>query len=293
MRACEPDVVGTVDRDGVSIGYEVHGAVHASDERPSILLMPTWTIIHARFWKLQIPYLARHHHVVSFDGPGNGASDRVTDSARYAATEIAHDAAAVLDECGVERAVAVGLSRGAGYALALAELRPNAIAGLVLIGPALPLAPPPSERADIPAHFLDPAPTDPEGWDRYNLAYWHENYDDFVEWFFEKALSEPHSTKGREDALAWALETGPDVLQAEAFQRDPDHSVQQVLAQLSCPVLAVHGTDDKIVSHEVGVEAARLTGGTLVSFEGSGHLPNLRDPVRFNLLLHEFVEGIH
>ena len=44
--------------------------------------------------------------------------------------------------------------------------------------------------------------------------------------------------------------------------------------------------------HDVGVEAARLTGGTLVSFDGSGHIPNLRDPVRFNLLLREFVERV-
>ena len=46
------------------------------------------------------------------------------------------------------------------------------------------------------------------------------------------------------------------------------------------------------MSHQVGVEAARLTDGRLVTFAGSGHIPNLRDPVRFNLLLRDFAERV-
>ena len=41
-----------------------------------MLLLPTWSIVHSRFWKAQIPYLARHCRVVTFDGRGNGRSDR-------------------------------------------------------------------------------------------------------------------------------------------------------------------------------------------------------------------------
>ena len=113
MRAREPDVAGTVVRDGVTLGYEVYGDEHAAST-PTILLLPTWTIIHARFWKLQVPYLARHFPVVVYDGPGNGASDRMTDPARYTPAAYADDAAAVIDACGIRRAVAVGLSLGAG-----------------------------------------------------------------------------------------------------------------------------------------------------------------------------------
>ena len=43
---------------------------------PTIVLLPTWSIIHSRFWKLQIPYLARRHRVVTFDGRGRGRSGR-------------------------------------------------------------------------------------------------------------------------------------------------------------------------------------------------------------------------
>jgi pimeloyl-ACP methyl ester carboxylesterase len=149
-------------RDGVALGYDVYGNPAATD-RPTILLLPTWTIIHSRFWKMQVPYLARHFHVVVYDGPGNGNSDRVTDPARYSPQSYAADAAAVLDACDVERAVAVGLSRGAWYALELAALRPETLAGLVLIGSALPLAPALSQREEIIDHFVDPAPQNPQG----------------------------------------------------------------------------------------------------------------------------------
>ena len=198
----------------------------------------------------------------------------------------------MLDACGVERAVAVGLSRGASYALELAALRPEAIAGLVLVGASLPLAPALPQRAQIVERFLDPAPEDPQGWERYNLAYWHAHYPEFARWFFAQALSEPHSTKGLDDAVAWAMDTGPSVLEAEAMQPPSSRLVTDLLAEIRCPTLVVHGSDDRIQSHEVGVEAARRSNGQLVTFEGSGHMPNLRDPVRFNLLLREFVERV-
>jgi pimeloyl-ACP methyl ester carboxylesterase len=35
--------------------------------------MPTWEIVHSRSWKFQIPYLARHCRVVTFDPRGNAA----------------------------------------------------------------------------------------------------------------------------------------------------------------------------------------------------------------------------
>lgn len=288
MRAREPDLAGSVDRDGVTLGYEVHGQEHVG-AAPAILLLPTWTIIHSRFWKFQVPYLARHHRVIVYDGPGNGSSDRVTDPARYTAAAYAADAAAVIDACGAERVVAVGLSLGAAYALELADARPETIAGLVLVGASLAVGPALPAREGIADRFLDPAPTAPSGWDRYNLDYWHRHYREFTEWFFDQAFSEPHSTKAREDAVGWAADTGPAVLQAEAFHPPPARSAAEVLSGVRCPTLVVHGDDDRITAHGVGVEAARLSGGTLVTFAGSGHIPNVRDPVRFNLLLHDFV----
>lgn len=287
MRAAYPDSAGHVERDGVRLGYEMFG-----QGDPTILLLPTWSIIHSRFWKMQVPYLSRHFRVITYDGPGNGRSDRVTDSDRYTADSYAADAAVVLDACGVDRAVVVGLSLGAEYATRLAALHPQKVTGLVLIGPALPLLPPLPERAGIVDSFFEPYPEDPQGWDKYNLAYWHAEYRDFVEFFFAQAFNEPHSTKPREDAVGWALETGPEVLEAIARSALLGMTLEEIFAAVTCPTLVIHGTRDRIQGHRIGVEAARLSNGTLASMAGSGHIPNVRDPVRVNLLLRDFVERL-
>src|SRR5262249_30299398 len=60
-RARYPDAEGYVERDGVRVFYEVYG-----EGEPTILLLPTWSVIHSRHWKMQIPYLARHCRVLTF-----------------------------------------------------------------------------------------------------------------------------------------------------------------------------------------------------------------------------------
>ena len=287
MRAAYPDLSDHVVRDGVRLGYEVFGG-----GAPTVLLMPTWTIIHSRFWKMQVPYLSRHYRVVTYDGPGNGRSDRVTDPNRYALDSCAADAVAVLDACGVDRAVVAGLSLGAAYSVRLASLHPERVLGLVLIGSFIPLVPPHPERAAVLSRKLEPPPPKPEGWQKYNVAYWHQNYPDFAEFFFSQCFNEPHSTKPREDSVGWALETGPEVLEAEARKPPWPGDPVELVGSLDCPTLVIHGTKDRISPYATAVEAARLTGGSLFTMEGSGHIPNVRDPVAVNLAMREFIERI-
>jgi pimeloyl-ACP methyl ester carboxylesterase len=164
--------------------------------------------------------------------------------------------------------------------------------GLALIGPAMALGEPLPERAGIVDDFRRPYPQDPQGWDKYNLAYWHDHYQDFAQFFFEQVFTEAHSTKPIEDAVGWALEGGPDILEAEAARPRPEVPDSEIFTKIDRPVLVLHGTEDRIQPHRVGEEAAQLSQGSLVSIAGSGHIPNVRDPVRVNLLLRDFVERL-
>ena len=98
-RARYPDNDGYVERDGVRVFYEVYG--HGS---PTVFLLPTWSIIHSRHWKMQIAYLARHFRVLTFDGRGNGKADRPSGIAAYTEHEFAEDSLAVMDATGTESA---------------------------------------------------------------------------------------------------------------------------------------------------------------------------------------------
>jgi pimeloyl-ACP methyl ester carboxylesterase len=286
-RARYPDEEGFVVRDGVRTFYEVYG-----EGDQTILLLPTWSILHSRVWKGQVHYLARHFRVLTFDGRGNGRSDRPRSPEAYVEQEFADDALAVMDATGTKRAVLVCLSRGIERAMLLAAGHPDRVAGIVAIAPALPL-PPTAPRADAEEAFK--APLDSyEGWSKWNSNYWLEHYEDFVEFFISQVFSEAHSTKQREDAVGWALETDPETLVAtQVASRLPDEdSVQALAAQVTCPVLVIHGTDDAVRPHDSGAYFADMVGGEFISLQGSGHGPQGRIPVKVNLLLRNFVEGL-
>jgi pimeloyl-ACP methyl ester carboxylesterase/predicted glycosyltransferase len=286
-RARYPDADGYVERDGVRSFYEVYG-----EAGPSVLLMPTWSIIHSRCWKMQVPYLARRFRVVVFDGRGNGKSDRPSLPEHYVEEEFADDALAVMDATGTERAMVVSLSRGAERSLLLAAGHPERVDGLVFIAPALPIASA-MPRALAAQEFEVPRETY-DGWEKWNRHYWLENYQDFLEFFFSQVFTEPHSTKPHEDAVGWGLETDAETLVATQLARrlaDPA-AVRELTDRIRCPVLVIHGREDAIRSHDIGEGLAEMTGGALVTLEGAGHCPQARDPVKVNLLLRDFGERV-
>src|SRR6266508_3879961 len=290
MRACQPIPDGYVERQGVKVYYEVFGA-----GEPTVVLLPTWSIIHSRHWKLQVPDLARRHRVVTFDGRGNGRSDRPAEVEAYRPTEFTADALAVMDATGTDRAVLVALSLGATWALELGVLHPERVAGIVFVGPALPLSVHPARAVYSFTERL--ATTD--GWAKFNQHHWREHYREFLEFFFAAMFNEAHSTKPIEDAVGWGLETDPETLIATNLARDaaggpactPEGAAEWA-RQLRCPVMVVHGDRDAIRPHDSGAALAELSGGQLVTIAGGGHGPHVRDPVHFNLLLREFIGSL-
>jgi pimeloyl-ACP methyl ester carboxylesterase len=283
-RARCPDEQGHVERNGVKLHYEVYGS-----GEPTVLLLPTWSLVHSRHWKMQIPYLARHVRVLTFDPRGNGRSDRPSRPEAYLEQEFAADALAVMDATATERAVLVSLSRGAERSLLLGANHPDRVEKMVFIAPALPLGPVPS-RHRAAREFVEPR-EEYVGWGKWNANYWREHYDGFLEFFFSQVFTEPHSTKQREDAVGWALETDPETLIAtQVAPRLPDEeSVRELLARVRCPVLVIHGSDDAVRPVESAVRLAELVHGALTVLDGSGHFPHARDPVKVNLLLRDFV----
>jgi pimeloyl-ACP methyl ester carboxylesterase/predicted glycosyltransferase len=278
-RARYPDQSGYTKRDDVRLYYEVYGS-----GEPTIFLLPTWSIVHSRHWKMQIPYLARHCRVITFDGRGNGRSDRPP--AGYGEDEFAADALAVMDATATERAVIVSLSVGAQRALILAGEHPDRVTGAVFIAPAVPLAAPLPDREHYP---WDEVLATDEGWAKDNLHYWLRDYRGFLEFFFSQMFNEPHSTKPAEDCIGWGLETTAETLVATEIGNGLDErSARELCGRVRCPVLVIQGTADAITGPGRGIALAEASGGQLVLLEGSGHGPHVRDPVKVNLLLREF-----
>ena len=291
MRARQPDRDGFAERDGIKIFFEVFG-----DGPNTVLLLPPWAIGHSRAWKLQVPYLSRHFRVVTYDPVGNGKSDRPQDPAEYTDWKRVADAVAVMDATGTESAVLVGICTEAWSATLLAGEHPQRASGLVFFAPVSPYGE--SMPARETSTFDDVRDTY-EGWEKENRHYWPEHYREYLEFFFDQALPEPHSTKQWEDSVGWGLETTPQTLIATvdapeylATLRPDDPELTELYRKVACPVLVLHGENDQLVSPTRGIAVAKATNAELVIFEGSGHLLWGRQPVKVNLLLRDFADRV-
>ena len=283
-RACYPDESGYVERDGVRIYYEVYGS-----GEPTIFLLPTWSIIHSRQWKMQIPFLARHFRVLTFDGRGSGRSDSPPDVGAYNAEEFVADAIAVMDRTQTERAVLVGFSRSGGTAIMQAAAHPDRTLGAFVIGPAISVVDPPQWQFE---HFEDVRDTY-AGWEKYNRHYWLRDYRGFVEFFMSEMFVEPHSTEQIEDAVGWGLANDAETLILTRGNRTRSvEEAQAICRRVRCPVVVVHGIEDRQTSYTYGVALAELLGAKLVLLDGCAHAPHLRDPVHVNRLLYEFIDSL-
>lgn len=279
----EADQTGFAERAGVRLAYKVYD----NPGRPTVLLMPTWSIVPSLFWKAQVSYLARHFRVVTFDGRGSGDSGRPAGGESYVDAECAADAVAVMDATSTDRAVLVALSRGDAWSVLTAANHPDRVTGIVAIAPA--------SGSLIGAQSEEKqAWESAEGGTRYNRRYWLDGgYDDFVEWFFARMFPEPHSTKQIEDAVRWAHQIEPATLVDTTAGRLSSEPLDEACRRVRCPVLVIHGTDDRIRPHAIGERLAELTGGSLVLLDGSGHGVHARDPVRINQLIKDFVDRVH
>jgi pimeloyl-ACP methyl ester carboxylesterase/predicted glycosyltransferase len=273
----------------VRIHYEVFG-----EGDPTLFLIPPAPITHSRIWKGLVPYLARHYRVVTIDGRGNGGSSRPTDAVTHAVDANVSDLVAVLDASGTDRAVVVAHCHANWWAVSLAARHPDRVEALIAIEPGVPyLGRPQPHWVDTAPHW-DEILEDPKGWELNNRHVYVTRHRDWVEWFFSQQLVEPHSTKQYEDAVDWALESTGEVLAAgeEGFDLDlPDRgTVDEMCRSIGVPTLTIHGDLDVCQHVDRGREFARLTGGELLVFEGSGHLTPAREPVKVNRAIRRFVE---
>ena len=176
------------------------------DGEPAVLLLPTWSIVHSRSWKMQIPYLARHCRVVTFDGRGNGRSDRPVgaegEQHRRVRRRRARGPGRYRHRPGDPRRPvlrrAVGddpRSRAPRAGRRDRVRRPGRPAG-----PRLPRA----GRAPVRRGARHR-----RGLGEVQQSLLEARLLGFLEFFFSKCFGEPHSTKQIEDCIGWALETSP------------------------------------------------------------------------------------
>jgi pimeloyl-ACP methyl ester carboxylesterase/predicted glycosyltransferase len=295
-RAMYPDDEGYVERDGVRVFYEVYG-----EGSPTYVFLPPWSIVHSRFWKTQIPYLARHSRVVTFDGRGNGRSDRPPEPEAYNPNEFADDALAVMDATGTASGITVSSSAGTLWNLYLTATAPERVDGAVFIGPIFPDG---NEWPEWTKASVREPRSSYEGAERYNVHFIREHLHEFAEWWADFCLPEPHSTMETEYVVDWALESDGETIartlataemlgaasMSEVFTALGD-GFREMAAQLRCPTLVLQGELDAITPPAWGQALADAAGAEYRGIPDSGHIP-ARKPVPYNIALRGFAQEV-
>jgi pimeloyl-ACP methyl ester carboxylesterase/UDP:flavonoid glycosyltransferase YjiC (YdhE family) len=289
-RARQPDSAGyAVTSDGLRLYYEVFG-----QGPTTIVFLPANPISHSRLWKAQVHYLARHFRVITYDGRGNGLSDHPDPKGKWMGRWHAEDCLTVMDATDTNEAVLVGECVDGVYpSIQLAASHPDRVKGIVAIGTGVPLigGRPEHRRASIESfeEVLDSH----EGWFKFNRHYMKNDYRGFLEFFFGQMFPEPHSTKQIEDAVAYGLDGGVELLLMDNALpvAETKEEVEALCRQVRCPILMLQGDRDNCQGDERARALAALTGARFLTLEGSGHIPAARDPVRVNHLIREFAEN--
>ena len=286
MRAKLPSETGFVDRDGVNIYYEVYG-----DGPETMVFVPPWSIVHSRIYKAQLPYFSERFRCITYDGRGNGKSDRPEDVAAYSLDNYVADVLAVMDATNAGKAILVGLSFGGMLASVLAAHHPDRVKAAILVGTVTSIGP--ANYTYLANKHFEAKQEQFEGWNKFNRAHWLADYPDFAEHFVRNIHSEPHSTKQIEDGIGWAADTAGPVLVKTVDARTirPHFDAGEAMyRKIGCPLLIIHGDDDRIQLHARAKAVAEITGAEFVTITGGGHNPLGRIPAKTNALIVDFLD---
>ena len=198
------------------------------------------------------------HRVVAYDARGHGASGPALDSDAYDYDDLVFDLQAVLDECGIDRAVLAGASMGAHTIVRLALDEPERVAGLVVITPAFD---PQSDGREL------------ERWDALSEGLRRGGVEGFVEAYGEpdvpdrwretigKVLRQRLSAHEHPEAVADALRAVP---------RSRPFGAWDDLSRVQAPTVVVASRDEADPGHPYAIGeryAELIPGARLLSEE--------------------------
>lgn len=249
----------TLNRDGVKIHYEVHG------EGPAILLSHGYSAT-CRMWDGQIEAFKNRHRVIVWDMRGHGQSDYPDDQNLYSEALTVEDMKAILDACGVDRAIIGGLSLGGYMTMAFHLAHPERCRALMLFDTG-------------PGYKKDEAR---EEWNSMAIAR------------AERLEKEGLAALGPSDEVRMAQHRSADGLAraARGMLTQVDSRVINSLETIGVPTLVLVGAEDKNFLNAIDYIAKKIPGSTKVVIPEAGHAANLHQPEKFNEAMEQFISRL-
>jgi pimeloyl-ACP methyl ester carboxylesterase len=222
-----------------------------------------------RMWDGQRAALGERYRIISWDMRGHGQTESPDDPAQYSAALTVTDMRALLQHCGVERAVVGGLSLGGYVALAFYRAHPELVRALVICdsGPGY-------RNADA-------------------RAVWNARAHERAAELESKGL-EALAGRSREMREAMGHHRSAQGLAhaARGMLAQQDSTVIDSLPSIRVPTLVIVGDRDQPFLAPCEYMAKKIPGARLEVIPGAGHSSNLDQPAIFNGVLGNFLQSL-
>jgi 3-oxoadipate enol-lactonase len=220
-------------------------------------------------WERQLPALAEHYRVLTYDHPGHGSSP--LPQRPYTVETLAHGLLELLDELGLERVSLCGVSLGGMVGMALALEAPERVERLVLA---------------CTSAYLGP----PEGWAERARIVRGDGMSAVADtvvgrWFRPEFARDEPKTVARFLALLTAT---PPEGYARCCEAVGAWDARERISAIIAPVLVVAGADDPATPVEhAELIASSIPGARLVVLERAAHLANVERAEAFSAAVLE------
>jgi pimeloyl-ACP methyl ester carboxylesterase len=222
--------------------------------------------------------LSGQYRVIRYDLLGHG--DAMPLSAPVSSADFNAQANAVLDSCGIDRAVLIGFSLGGIIARTVAASRPDRVAGIVLLN-TISIRPP-----DIQRQVRERA-------DRIDAGDTDGISEQAIERWFTPEFRQSHPAVI--DAVLDRLgrNTASSYRHAYRFFADSDAEAAASHGSINTPTLVITGEDDRNSTPAMAYEiAAEISGATAHILPGMRHMGLVEDPDALIDLIVPFLNDI-
>jgi pimeloyl-ACP methyl ester carboxylesterase len=250
---------------------------------PPILLIHGWSQSHLCWAGQYEGGLAKDFRVVAFDLRGHGKSEAPLGPEHYTDDDLwADDVAAIVEQLELDRPVLVGWSYGTLVICDYVRKHgTDRIAAVAFVEPVVKLGPAAFGTLIGPGfleHFPDMTADD--------LARNIRGARGFV----RACLAAPLPAAEIETAVAWNMAVAAQI-RANLAAREIDDD--DVVRAIDVPVLVIQGREDRVVLPAMAEHVLATCPSAEVSwFDGTGHVPHMEAPARFNRELADFMRRV-
>jgi len=265
-----------VTKDSTKIHYLDSGK---NTSAPALVLIPGWRL-PAGIWEAQIQYFSKSRRVIAIDSRSQGDSTKTTEGNTPEVR--AADLQELMTKLGLTQVVLVGWSQGAqDVAAYVGQFGEGKLAGLVLVDS--PVSAGPAE-VELRPEFIKQ--------ELGMIAILAAHPKEYSEGMAAAIFKKPHDAGFIERLVKDMMKTPASTAQAMLVMDMFAVDRRPILDKISKPTLIVAAADSPLFEAEKEM-GAHIANSKFVAMEGVGHALFVDDPVKFDEVLEQFLDGLN